>query len=53
VRVAGATAYGSYDHHHSVEADRAQRHAKIIIPVQAAYLVHVQPARQELSNEKR
>jgi hypothetical protein len=87
VRVAGASAYGSYDHHNSVEADRAQRNAKIVTPVRAAYrappsiiaespargapqpsvhdepvparqpaysfAVHAQPARQELSNEKR
>jgi hypothetical protein len=33
----GLSAYGSYDHHNSVEAHRAQRRAKIIIPVRAAY----------------
>jgi hypothetical protein len=33
----GLSAYGSYDHRNTVEADRAQCHAKIIIPVRAAY----------------
>jgi hypothetical protein len=33
----GLSAYGSYDHRNSVEADRAQRRAKIIIPVRADY----------------
>ncbi|HEY9471833.1 MAG TPA: hypothetical protein VIQ76_19670 [Propionibacteriaceae bacterium] len=33
----GLSAYGSYDHHNSVEAERAQRHGKIIVPARAAY----------------